>query len=70
MQDADLLIADAIVPPHINIPKHMNAADAMTLAERVRAKRTVLVHIAHMYPPHDEAAKVYPLGYDGLVIDL
>ena len=70
MEDADLLIADAIVPPHINIPKHMNAADAMKLAERIGAKRTVLVHVAHMYPPHDEAIKAFPLGHDGLVIDL
>jgi len=70
MKDADLLIADAIVPPHIHIPKHMNAADAMKLAEQVHAKQTVLVHLSHMFPPHDEAIKTYPLGYDGTVIDL
>ncbi len=70
MQDADLLIADAIVPPHINIPKHMNAADAMKLAELINARQTVLVHLSHMFPPHDEAIKTYPLGYDGMVIDL
>jgi hypothetical protein len=28
------------------------------------------VHIAHMFTPHDEAAKTYPLGYDGMIIDL
>jgi phosphoribosyl 1,2-cyclic phosphate phosphodiesterase len=70
MKDADLLIADAIVPPHIHIPKHMNAEDAMKLAGLVNAKQTVLVHIAHMFTPHDEAAKTYPLGYDGMIIDL
>lgn len=70
MQDIDLLIADAIVPPHIRIDKHMNAADAMKLADIVRAKRTVLVHLSHLFPPHDEAVKSYPLGYDGMSIEL
>jgi phosphoribosyl 1,2-cyclic phosphate phosphodiesterase len=66
----DLLIADAIVPPHIHLDKHMNATDAMQLAGQVQAKRTVLVHMSHMFPPHDEAIRVFPLGYDGMVIDL
>ncbi|HMK46447.1 MAG TPA: MBL fold metallo-hydrolase [Methanocella sp.] len=70
MRDADLLIADAIVPPPIVIDKHMNAADVAELAKNVGAKRTVLTHLAHLYPPHDEAIKKYPLGYDGLVVDL
>jgi phosphoribosyl 1,2-cyclic phosphate phosphodiesterase len=70
MADADLLIADAIVPPGIHIDKHMNAEDAMQLSRQVNAKRTVLVHLAHLFPPHDEVAKVYPLGYDGMIIDL
>ena len=70
MRDADLLIADAIVPPHIHIGKHMNAADAMMLAEKTNAKSTVLVHLSHMFPPHDEAARTYPLGHDGMIIDL
>jgi Metal-dependent hydrolases of the beta-lactamase superfamily I len=70
MKDANLLIADAIVPPHIHIDKHMNAEDAMRLSGLIGAKRTVLVHLAHLFPPHDEAVKTYPLGYDGMVIDL
>ncbi len=70
MKDADLLIADAIVPPHITIDKHMNAADAMNLAQIIGSKQTVLTHLAHLYPVHDEAVKLYPLGYDGMVIDL
>ena len=70
MEGVDLLVADAIVPPHIHIPKHLNAADALQLAERVHAKRAVFVHLSHMFPPHDEAAKTYPLGYDGQVIEL
>ncbi|WP_424359434.1 MBL fold metallo-hydrolase [Methanocella sp. MCL-LM] len=70
MMDPDLLIADAIVPPHININKHMNAADAMDLARETRAKTTLLTHIAHLFPPHEEAVKTYPLGYDGMIIDI
>ena len=70
MKNADLLIADAIVPPHIHIDKHMNAEDAMNLAARLKPKQTVFVHIAHIFYPHDEGAKKYPLGYDGMVIDL
>jgi phosphoribosyl 1,2-cyclic phosphate phosphodiesterase len=70
MKGADLLLADAIVPPHIDIPKHMNARDAMKLSEAVGAKRTLLVHLSHLYPPHDEAARSFPLAYDGQVIDL
>jgi phosphoribosyl 1,2-cyclic phosphate phosphodiesterase len=70
MKAADLLIADAIVPPHIHIPKHMNAADAMKLAGQIHAKQTVLVHLSHMFPPHDEALKTFPLGYDGMIIEL
>lgn len=70
MRDADLLIADAIVPPPINIEKHMNADDAMKLARMTGARMTVLVHLAHMFPPHEEASSKYPLGYDGQVIEL
>jgi phosphoribosyl 1,2-cyclic phosphate phosphodiesterase len=70
MKDADLLIADAIVPPHIRIDKHMNAEDAMKLTAQLKPKRTVFVHIAHIFLPHDEGSKLYPLGYDGQVIDL
>jgi phosphoribosyl 1,2-cyclic phosphate phosphodiesterase len=70
MRGLDLLIADAIVPPHIHLDKHMNAEDAMKLAGQLNPKRTVLVHLAHMYPPHDETVKKSLLGYDGPVIDL
>jgi phosphoribosyl 1,2-cyclic phosphate phosphodiesterase len=70
MENADLLIADAIVPPGINIPKHMNAADAMELSKKLGPKRTVFVHLSHLYKPHDEAVKEYPLGFDGMVIDV
>lgn len=70
MRDADLLIADAIVPPGINIIKHMNAGQAVQLAHRLEAKNTVLTHISHMFPPHDLAVKKWPLGYDGMEFEI
>jgi phosphoribosyl 1,2-cyclic phosphate phosphodiesterase len=62
----DLLIADAIIPPRGTIPKHMNAGEAMDLASELQAKTVVLTHMSHIFPPHDEAVKQWPLGYDGM----
>lgn len=66
MSKPDLLIADAIIPPWGNIPKHMNAKEAMELATDLQAKKVVLTHISHNFPPHDESTKDWPLGYDGM----
>jgi phosphoribosyl 1,2-cyclic phosphate phosphodiesterase len=66
MAHPDLLIADAIIPPRGNVPKHMNSKDAMALASLIKAKKVVLTHLSHMFPPHDEAIKEWPLGYDGI----
>lgn len=62
----DLLIADAIIPPRGNIPKHMNSKEAMDLAFELKAKKVVLTHLSHMFAPHDESIKEWPLGYDGM----
>lgn len=69
MDNADLFIADAIVPqdPRFSgIKKHMNASEALALAQKLHAKKTVLTHLSHYYPPHDEAIEKFPLGRDGL----
>lgn len=66
----DLLIADGIVPPEINAKKHMNAQEAMELAEEIGAKEVVLTHLSHYFEPHDVASKTMPLGYDGMVFEL
>lgn len=52
MKDPDLLIADAIVPPHIHIKKHMNSEEAMALAQKLDAKKVVLTHLSHLFRPH------------------
>ena len=66
MMEPDLLIADAIIPPKGNISKHMNSLEAMELASFLGAKNVVLTHLSHNFPPHDEAVKQWPLGYDGM----
>jgi len=66
----DLLIADGIVPPTMNVKKHMNAQEAMELAGEIGAKEVVLTHLSHYFEPHDVASKTMPLGYDGMVFEL
>jgi len=62
----DLLIADAIIPPRGNIPKHMNSKEATELGRALNAKNVILTHLSHNFPPHDESIKEWPLGYDGM----
>lgn len=50
MQDADLLLVDAIVPPSITIGKHMNVGDAFALAGRLDATDFRYVHMSHLVP--------------------
>jgi len=70
IRQPDLLIADAIVPPSINVKKHMNSEEAMEFANEIEAKEVVLTHLSHHFKPHDEAAKTLPLGYDGMVFEV
>ncbi len=60
------MIIDAIVPPGINLVKHLNARQAAELARRLGAKKVVFTHISHIFPPHNEAVKEWPLGVDGM----
>ena len=70
MKDADLMLADAIMPPGYNISKHMNAKEAVTLARDLEAKNLLLTHLSHLYPPHEIALKKWPLGHDMMEIVL
>jgi phosphoribosyl 1,2-cyclic phosphate phosphodiesterase len=70
MKNADLMLADAIMPPGYNISKHMNAEEAVLLAKRLGAKNLLLTHLAHLYPPHEIALKKWPLGHDMMEIVL
>lgn len=66
MARPDLLIADAIIPPRAKLPNHMNSKEAMELALELDAKKIVLAHVSHNFPPHEESIKEWPLGYDGM----
>lgn len=60
LHDLDLLLVDALVPEGFTIAKHMNYADACTLAQQLAPKEFRCVHISHFMPwdfPH--------LGTDG-----
>jgi phosphoribosyl 1,2-cyclic phosphate phosphodiesterase len=70
MKKPDLLIADAIVPPHIHIKKHMNSEEALTLAGELGAKEVVFIHLSHLFRPHHIESMFLPLGYDGQVFEL
>jgi phosphoribosyl 1,2-cyclic phosphate phosphodiesterase len=55
LENLDLLLLDAIVPPDISIHKHMNYRDACLLAERLKPKDFRCVHQSHLLPwdlPH------------------
>lgn len=70
MQNPDLLICDAITPPLFNLTKHMNTEEAEELSATLSAKETVMIHMSHLFPPHDEAALQWNLGYDGMELVL
>lgn len=70
IKNADLMLADAIMPPGYNINKHMNAEEAVCLARNLGAKDLRLTHLSHLYPPHEIALKTWPLGHDMMEIVL
>lgn len=70
IMDPDLLITDAIVPPTVGVKKHMNTEEAWDLAREIGAKEVIFTHLSHFFKPHDEAAKEYPLAYDGMSFEL
>jgi phosphoribosyl 1,2-cyclic phosphate phosphodiesterase len=63
MLNPDLFIVEALAPTG-RFRKHMNAKEAVELSKAVNAKRTVLTHLGHFFPPHSIAVKHYPLGED------
>ncbi len=63
MRNPDLFIVEALAPKG-KFRKHMNAEEALLLAKKIGAKRTVLTHMGHFFPPHHIAVKRYPVGHD------
>ena len=70
MQEPDILICDAIAPPIFDLDKHMNTVEAEELASELHAKKMVMTHLSHLFPPHDLAVKQWNLGYDGMELVL
>ncbi len=64
MQGCDLLFADAIMPGHIHIGKHMNYTEACSLAEELEAKDFRCVHMSHKI-----SWETPKIGTDGEVFD-
>lgn len=50
LEDLDLLLIDALVPPGWHIPKHMNYKEAVSLAGRLRSADFRCVHMSHHIP--------------------
>ena len=63
MMNPDLFIVEALAPKG-RFRKHMNAEEALRLAKRINARKTILTHVGHFFPPHDIAVKYYPIGHD------
>jgi phosphoribosyl 1,2-cyclic phosphate phosphodiesterase len=63
MMNPDLFVVEALAPRG-KFRKHMNAEEALRLAKRINARKTVLTHVGHFFPPHDVAVRYYPVGFD------
>jgi len=48
LKNLDLLLLDALVPPEIHIPKHMNYFDACLLAKNLTPTQFRCVHASHL----------------------
>lgn len=63
MKNPDLFIVNSIAPSG-KFKKHMNAKEALSLAEEIGAKKVVLSHLGHFFPPQKIAVRYYPVGED------
>ena len=63
MKNPNLFIVEALAPKG-RFRKHMNADEALLLGKKINARKIVLTHLGHFFPPHDVAVKYYPLGFD------
>lgn len=70
LRDLDVLVLNALrIDPH---PSHLNLEEALTLAERIGARRTYFTHISHLLGLHADVSAQLPPGVelacDGLVV--
>jgi phosphoribosyl 1,2-cyclic phosphate phosphodiesterase len=71
LEDLDVLVLDCL--RHTTHPTHLSVAEALAIAARVGAKRTLLTHLSHELP-HEATNAALPAGvelaYDGLELPL
>lgn len=71
LEGLDILILDCL--RHTRHPTHFSLAEALDVAARTRAKRTILTHLSHELP-HEATSGSLPAGvelaYDGLEVPL
>ena len=70
MQGVDTLVVNALrLREHLS---HMNLEQALAIARRVGARRTLLTHMSHDLPPHAEVALPagVELAFDGLEVEI
>jgi phosphoribosyl 1,2-cyclic phosphate phosphodiesterase len=71
LEGLDTLVLDCLRPtPH---PTHFSLPEALAVAAKVKARRTLFVHMGHEMP-HAATQAALPAGielaYDGLVVPL
>jgi phosphoribosyl 1,2-cyclic phosphate phosphodiesterase len=64
IENTDLFIVEALAPETYRFRKHMNSSEALSLARQINARKVVLTHLGHFFPPHTVAVKKYPVGRD------
>jgi phosphoribosyl 1,2-cyclic phosphate phosphodiesterase len=71
LENLEVLILDCLRPARH--PTHFSLEEALAMAARVAARRTILVHLSHELP-HAATSRSLPAGvelaYDGLVVPL
>lgn len=71
LEGLDVLILDCL--RHTRHPTHFSLDEALAVAARTKAKRTILTHLSHELP-HEATSAILPpgveLGYDGLEVPL
>ena len=72
LEGVDILALDGLRPGPRH-PTHFTIAEAVTLRQKIGARETWLIHLAHEVD-HEEVEATLPAGvrlaYDGLVLDL
>lgn len=72
LEGVEVLALDGLRPAPVH-PTHFTIAEAVAVAQKIGARETWLIHLAHEVD-HDEVAATLPAGvklaYDGLVLDV